>query len=89
MVQQSTYVESDLDGEDPGGFVVLNVNSPMRNPCQVLEGETGSYYPMLQEAREACERFREESGNEEIYVYALMGVNEALKSRPHAFVLGD
>lgn len=82
MVQQITYAESGLDGQDPGGFVVLNVNSPMRNPCQVLEGETGGYYLTLQEAREACERFREESGNEEIYVYAVIGVRQALELHP-------
>lgn len=87
MVQQITYAESDLDGQDTGGFVVLNVNSPMRNPCQVLEGETGGYYPTLQEAREACERFREESGNEEIYVYAVIGVRQALELHPSDFQL--
>ncbi len=88
MVQEVSYVESDLDGQDPGGFVVLNVSAPMRSPYQILEDETGGYYPTLQEAREVCRRFREESGNHEIYVYALMGVSEALGHHRAAFVLG-
>ncbi len=87
MVQQVRYVESDLDGQDPGGFVVLNVSALMRRPYQILEDETGGYYPTLQEAREACRRFREESGNQEIYVCALMGVSEALAHRRDGFVL--
>ena len=68
---------------------MLNVDAPMPNPYQVLEDENGGCYSTLQEAREACRRFREESGNDEIYVYALMGVPEALRLHPDAFELGS
>ena len=87
MVQQAAYVETDLEGQDPGGFVVLNVDAPMVNPYQVLDDDHGAYFRTLEAAREACQRFREESGNEEIYIYALMGVTEALTHRPTAFLL--
>ena len=66
--------------------MVLNVDAPMPSPYQVLEGiGAGGYYPTLQEARAACRRFREESGNDEIYIYALMGVAEALEHHPGDF----
>ena len=86
MVGEASYVQSDLDGQDPGGFVVLNVGAPVPNPYQILEDASGAYFSSLQEARETCQRFRAESGNDEIYVYALMGVEEALIHRPAAFV---
>ena len=88
VLERPLYLESDLDGQDPGGFVVLNVDAPMQSPYQILEDDNGGYYRTLQEAREACRRFREESGNDEIYIYALTGVAEALRHRPNAFVLG-
>lgn len=82
------YLESDLDGENPGGFVVVNVDARMRNPHQVLEEENeGGYFRTLMEAREACQRFRQEGDNDEIYVYALIGVREALELRPGHFQL--
>ena len=88
VLQRSPYLESDLDGQEPGGFVVVNVDSSSRNPYQVLEdGESGAYFRTLTEAREACQRFREEGGNDEIYVYAVTGVREALELHPDDFEL--
>ena len=89
VTSQSLYLQSDLDGEDPGGFVVVNVDARTRNPYQVLEdGDNGSaYFRTLAEARAACQQFREEGDNEEIYIYALVGVREALGLHPHDFQL--
>lgn len=85
---RALYLDSDLDGEEPGGFVVVNVNAPTRNPYQVLEDDKGdTYFRTLEEARDACERFREEGENDEIYVYALIGVREALTLHPESFRL--
>lgn len=88
VLERPLYLESDLDGQEPGGFVVVNVDSPTRNPYQVLEyDENGGYFRTLPEAREACERFREEGDNNEIHIYALIGVREALALHPDAFEL--
>ena len=87
VTQHSLRLESDLDGEEPGGFVVVNVNAPMRNPYQLLEADDGGYFRTLGEARGACRRLRDESGNDEIYIYALIGVREAIALHPGAFVL--
>ncbi len=83
------HLESDLDGQEPGGFVVVNVDARTRNPYQVLEDdEHGSaYFRTLQDARVACERFRVEGDNEEIYIYALVGVREALELHADIFQL--
>ena len=77
----SLYLESELDGEEPGGFVVANVHARTRNPCQILEDERNgsAYFRTLMEAREACRRFRAEGDNDETYVYALIGVRQALE----------
>ena len=81
------YIESDLDGQSPGGYVVMNVDAPMASPYQLLEGESGGYFATLQEAREACQRFRQESGNDEIFVYTLVAVADALSQHPREFAL--
>ncbi|MGB2694388.1 MAG: hypothetical protein WBD55_04275 [Dehalococcoidia bacterium] len=78
MTSPAIYAPSELDGEEAGGFVVVNLEAPLNNPYQVLEGDDGGCYATLEEARQACQHFREESGNERIYVYALIGVREAL-----------
>ena len=87
--QSTLYLDSDLDGQDAGGFVVVNVDARTRNPCQVLENEENgsAYFRTLMEAREACQRFREEGDNEEIYVYALIGVHAALQLHSGDFQL--
>ena len=87
MVAQPGYLESDLDGEEPGGFVVVNVDAVSSPPYQLLEAAGEGYFPTLSEARQACERFREEGDNLEIYVYALVGVREAIGLRPDVFPL--
>jgi hypothetical protein len=89
VTSRSLFLRSDLDGEDPGGFVVVNVDARARNPYQVLEDdENGSaYFQTLAEARAACEQARAESDNDEIYVYALVGVREALERHPDVFPL--
>ena len=83
------YLESDLDGQDPGGFVVVNVDARTRNPFQVLEDERNgsAYYRTLKHARSACKRVRQCGDNDEIYVYALVGVREALELHPDRFEL--
>jgi hypothetical protein len=85
MVGVTRLPVSELDGEDPGGFVVVNVEAPFRNPFQVLEESGGGYLATLSEARTACLRWREESGNDMIFVYALVGVREAIAARPDCF----
>ena len=87
MVSPVTFSASDLDGEEPGGFVVVNVDAPLPSPYQILEDDNGGYYRTLQEAREAGRRFRAESGNDQIYVYALMGVAEALRHQPEGYMV--
>ena len=88
VTARSLYLESDLDGQEPGGFVLVNVDSPTRNPYQILEDdENGGYFRTLRGAREACKRFREEGDNDEIYIYALIGVREALELHPDEFEL--
>lgn len=79
------YSPSDLDGEGPGGFVVLNLNAPMANPYQILEGGGGGYFSSLDEARNACRRWRDEHHNSEIFIYALVGVGEAIEAHPDVF----
>jgi hypothetical protein len=83
------YVASDLDGQDPGGFVVVNVDARTRFPYQVLEDEVhgSAYYRTLREARRACKQFRRCGDNDEIYVYALVGVPDALRSHSDSFLL--
>ena len=73
----SPYLQSDLDGEEPGGFVVMNLNARMANPYQIVEADGGGYFPTLEEARATCRRWREESANDMIFVYALVGIREA------------
>lgn len=89
VISQGLYLHSDLDGEEAGGFVVVNVDAKARNPYQVLEdeGNGSAYYRTLAEARETCTRFRQEGENDEIYVYALVGVQEALERHPDSFPL--
>lgn len=87
VLQRTLYAESDLDGQEPGGFVVINVDAPAPNAFQILENDGGGYFRTLTEAREACRRSREESHSDEIYVYALVGIGEALDLRPGAFEL--
>ena len=88
MTHSSLYRPSDLDGLDPGGFIVLNVNAPMRNPYQVVEDEDGNaYFSTLDDARALCRRLRRESRNPELYVYALIGVREAINTHPGAFII--
>jgi hypothetical protein len=87
VVQLAPYVESDLDGREAGGFVVVNVDAAMPNSHQVLEDADRGYFRTLAEARDACERFRDESGNNEIYIYALVGVQNALETYPADFRL--
>ncbi len=82
MVQATAYVDSYLDGQDSGGFILMNVDSPMQSAYQVLDDEQGGYYQTLDEARAACRRLRNESGNNRIYVYALAGVRHAIEQRP-------
>jgi hypothetical protein len=73
---------------EPGGFIVLNVNAPMPSPYQVVEDEDGNaYFTTLEDARAVCRRLRREAKNPDLYIYALFGVQEAVKSRPGAFVL--
>ncbi len=83
----SLYLESDLDGQDPGGFVVVNVDARTRNPQQVLEDERngGAYFRTLKQAQAACKRFRQCGDNHEIYVYALIGVRQAFEVHPDTF----
>ncbi len=85
----SVYLESELDGEEPGGYVVVNVDARTTNPYQVLEDdENGSaYFSTLREAREACKRSRVEGDNDDIYVYALVGVREAIQRYSSHFAL--
>lgn len=87
MLTQDRLLESDLDGQEAGGFVLLNLDPPTPRPYQVLDENEGGYYRTLAEAREACQRVRQETGNSEIYVYALAGVSDAVTSQPGAFVL--
>ena len=87
MVNATKYEVSDLDGEDPGGFVVVNLVAPYHNPYQILEDDRGGYFPTLRDARVACARWRTESGNDQIFVYALMGVGEAIDAHPDCFPL--
>lgn len=83
------YLESELDGGDPGGFVVVNVDARMPNAYQVLEDEENgsAYFETLMQARKACQRLRREGENDEIYVYALVGVREALERHAGHFRL--
>jgi hypothetical protein len=82
------YEESDLDGRESGGFVVANVNARRRNAVQILDDTQngGAYFTSLDAAREACEEFRARSGNEDIFVYALVGVEDAMRSRSRGSV---
>ncbi len=86
---RTLYLESGLDGDAPGGFVVVNVDARTRNPCQVLEDERNgsAYFRTLKDARAACKRFRECGDNDEIYVYALIGVRQALELHSDVFAL--
>lgn len=81
MVAGQDYVASELDGEEAGGFVVLNVAGPGPRPNQICEDDGSAYFSTLAEARRACRRLRRESGNSEIYVYALVGVRDAVQQR--------
>ena len=83
----SPYLRSDLDGEEAGGFVVMNVDASFTNPCQILEEDGGGYFPTLRQARAACRGWREESGNDQIFVYALLGIREATDEHPESFPL--
>ncbi len=87
MVSPATDSVSDLDGEEAGGFVVINLNARMANPFQVLEEDGGGYFATLEEARSACRRWREEYNNSEIFIYALVGVREAIQAYPDRFPL--
>ncbi len=86
-VRVATYEVSELDGEDPGGFVVVNVEAPLTNPYQILEEDGGGYFRTLREARAACGRWRTESGNDQIFIYALVGVHEAIEAHLDGFPL--
>jgi hypothetical protein len=86
MARGATYRPSSLDGTEPGGFIVLNVNAPMLNPYQVVEDDAGNaYFPTLQGARALCRRLRREAGNPDLYVYGLFGVKEAIGTHPDIF----
>jgi hypothetical protein len=86
MARPATYRPSSLDGTEPGGFIVLNVNAPMLNPYQVVEDEDGNAYSAtLDEARALCRRLRREAANRDLYVYALIGVKEAVRTHPDVF----
>jgi len=78
---------SKLDGDEPGGFVIVNLESPYSENglavCETDSGETA--FATLVEARETCRRLRSESGNDRIYIYALVGVKEAIRGRPGHF----
>lgn len=87
MVSTTGLPVSDLDGEEAGGFVVINVDAPSRNPYQILEEDGGGYFPTLRQARAACRGWREESGNDQIFVYALLGIREATDEHPESFPL--
>lgn len=83
----SQFSSSPLDGTEWGGFVVMNVDARMRNPYQILEDEEGeTYYPSLARARDVCARLRRENSNNMIFVFALVGVNEALTLRLGSFI---
>ena len=81
------YAQSDLDGEEAGGFIVMNVNARSHDPYQVLEEDGGGYFRTLEEARAACVRWRTEFSNPEIYIYALVGVRYAIEAHPDEFTL--
>jgi hypothetical protein len=86
MARGATYRPSSLDGTEPGGFIVLNVNAPMLNPYQVVEDEDGNaYFAALDEARALCRRLRREATNPDLYVYALIGVEKAILTHPNVF----
>ena len=87
MVSPATDSVSDLDGEEAGGFVVVNVDASFISPCQILEEDGGAYFPTLREARAACRRWRNESGNDMIFVYALVGVRDAIAALPDQYPL--
>jgi hypothetical protein len=90
MARRPIYRPSSLDGTEPGGFIVLNVDGPMPNPYQVIEDEDGNgYFFTLQGARALCRRLRRQAENPRLYVYALFGVQEALEARPGAFIIRD
>lgn len=87
MVSPATDSVSDLDGEEAGGFVVVNVDASFVSPCQIIDEDGGGYFPTLAAARAACRGWREESGNDQIFVYALVGIREATEARPDQFPL--
>ena len=75
MVTEQGYKVSDLDGEQAGGFVVLNVGGRY----QICDDDGSGYFATLADARAACLRLRRESGNSEIYVYAVVGVRDGVE----------
>jgi hypothetical protein len=69
------YRADDLDGEDSGGFIVLNVGAPLPNPYVVCEdADSNSYFHTLEEARAVCANLRRESGNPMIFVYSVTAI---------------
>ena len=86
MVIAPRYRESDVDGTEAGGYVVVNVDAPMGVPCQVLEDASGNtYFRTLTEARSVCRRLRRENENNMIFVYALTGIRQAREIEPSVF----
>ena len=82
--------KSKLDGEEAGGFVVVNVDNPhAANGLMVCETERGqTTFSTLVEARQFCRRSRLENRNPAIYVYALVGVADAVRERNDVFLTG-
>ncbi len=82
------YRPSELDGAEKGFFVVINVDSPydQKTGCIVCEtSDSINVFASLADARRVCEAAREESGNDQIFVYALVGAQDALERWPDSF----
>ncbi len=88
MVNMLSYKSSELDGTEHGFFVVVNVDSPydQKTGCVVCETDNSiNVFRSLADARRVCEAAREESDNDQIFVYALLGTQDALERWPDSF----
>ncbi len=87
MTMPTRYRRSRLDGTDSGGYVIMNVDAPMKAPNQIVEDDEGNtYFDSLEDARRRCAKLRRENANQSLYVYALVAVGTATRNDPSAFV---
>jgi hypothetical protein len=86
----SVYQPSGLDGAEAGCFVVVNVDSPHDRSTGAMvcdTPESTNVFASLDEARSFANAARDESGNDNIFVYALVGVGDAVAAWPDSFGL--